>query len=505
MMDPQEPDSLKQQEEEQSMETSESQDPPLLTGDKEELPPTTSNDKEDQEQKVAENKNESSTELAEPSSKPKEILNIPTVSAPKVLCVPFSASDEDSPVSPVTNSEDSKTTPSVETVKKSTIIVPKQTKKVASQSSKDIPSKKPVPPQSGIIQFSNPQGNGGSGQKIKIDISQTITPILAVAMTKEPPEKVSEEDGTEKVEEIALQCDEKMADSPELEKKASARVSSLVANVGSEQQCKPVELVEDLLKPLSTPELPTEIKPGLSFGMNEFGLYEINKQKPRDVSVAASPRKDTSAVKRIQDDNILMCEGCGCYGMAGEFVAQNSCSPTCSRLIMEKLRDKQRKEREVAKLKQKREAKNGKKNSVQSSREMSVPKTTHYNESYPWQDTNGFNWQKYLEWSSSKAAPVTFFKSNPFPKPHQFIKGMKLEAIDPQTPSMICVVSIVEILGPRLRLHFDGYSDTYDFWENVNSENLFPVGWCEKNDQCLVPPKGLPNTTQKPTRLKCFF
>ena len=165
----------------------------------------------------------------------------------------------------------------------------------------------------------------------------------------------------------------------------------------------------------------------------------------------------------------------------------------------------QRKEREVAKLKQKREAKNGKKNSVQSSREMSVPKTTHYNESYPWQDTNGFNWQKYLEWSSSKAAPVTFFKSNPFPKPHQFTKGMKLEAIDPQTPSMICVVSIVEILGPRLRLHFDGYSDTYDFWENVNSENLFPVGWCEKNDQCLVPPKGLPNTTQKPTRLKCFF
>ena len=500
-MDPQEAGSMEKQEEEQSLEAPDSTDPPLETGGggggggEGEVPPT-SDDNEDLDQ----SQKESSTEVGEPPAKQKEILVIPTVTAPKVLCVPFSGSDEDSPVSPATTQS-----ASVETVKKSTIIVPKQTKKVVSQPSKDISSKKQVPPQSGIIQFSNPQGNGGSGQKIKIDISQTITPILAVAMTKEPPEKVSEEDGTEKVEEIALQCDEKMADSPELEKKASARVSSLVANVGSEQQCKPVELVEDLLKPLSTPELPTEIKPGLSFGMNEFGLYEINKQKPRDVSVAASPRKDTSAVKRIQDDNILMCEGCGCYGMAGEFVAQNSCSPTCSRLIMEKLRDKQRKEREVAKLKQKREAKNGKKNSVQSSREMSVPKTTHYNESYPWQDTNGFNWQKYLEWSSSKAAPVTFFKSNPFPKPHQFTKGMKLEAIDPQTPSMICVVSIVEILGPRLRLHFDGYSDTYDFWENVNSKNLFPVGWCEKNDQCLVPPKGLPNTTQKPTRLKCFF
>ena len=72
----------------------------------------------------------------------------------------------------------------------------------------------------------------------------------------------------------------------------------------------------------------------------------------------------------------------------------------------------------------------------------------------------------------------------------QFTKGMKLEAVDPQTPSMICVVSVVEVLGARLRLHFDGYSDTYDVWENVNSENLFPVGWCEKNNQCLVPPKG---------------
>ena len=496
-MDSQDSGSLEKQEE-KCVVASESKDPPPETGggEGEGETPSTSDDNETQE--VTEtSQDKTSTEVEKPPSKKKEILVIPTVPTPKVLCVPFSGSDEDSPVSPVTNNEDSKTTPSVEKVKKSTIIVPKQTKKVVSQPSKDISSKKPGPPQSGIIQFSNPQGNGGTGQKIKIDISQTITPmspILAVAGTKDPPEKVTE-DEAEKVDEIALQCDEKMADSPELDKKASARVSTLVADVASDPG--KLDQVEDLLKPLAAPELPTEIKPSLNFGLNEFGLYEINKQKPKDVPVVPSPRKDTSAVKRIQDDNILMCEGCGCYGMAGEFVAQNSCSPTCSRLIMEKLRDKQKKEREVAKLKQKREAKSAKKNSLQSSREMSVPKTTHYNESYPWQDTNGFNWQKYLEWSSSKAAPVTFFKSNPFPKPHQFSKGMKLEAIDPQTPSMICVVSIVEILGPRLRLHFDGYSDTYDFWENVNSENLFPVGWCEKNDQCLVPPKGLLETQHR--------
>lgn len=43
--------------------------------------------------------------------------------------------------------------------------------------------------------------------------------------------------------------------------------------------------------------------------------------------------------------------------------------------------------------------------------------------------------------------------------------------------------------GYRLRLHFDGYSDTYDFWVNADSDSIFPCGWCEKNGQKLRPPK----------------
>lgn len=42
----------------------------------------------------------------------------------------------------------------------------------------------------------------------------------------------------------------------------------------------------------------------------------------------------------------------------------------------------------------------------------------------------------------------------------------------------------------RLRLHFDGYGDSHDFWENADSENLFPAGWCTDNNQILTPPKG---------------
>ena len=133
---------------------------------------------------------------------------------------------------------------------------------------------------------------------------------------------------------------------------------------------------------------------------------------------------------------------------------------------------------------EKREAKN-------KARELGQPRTGHYNEDYCWQTSDGFDWLKYLEWTSSKAAPVTFFKPDPFPSAHRFTKLLKLEAVDPLNQSCICVVTVAEVVGPRLRLHFDGYSDSYDFWENCNSENLFPVGWCSKNNQRLVPPKGI--------------
>ena len=66
---------------------------------------------------------------------------------------------------------------------------------------------------------------------------------------------------------------------------------------------------------------------------------------------------------------------------------------------------------------------------------------------------------------------------------------MKLEAIDPKHPSYICVCTIVRVKGTRLRLHFDGWSESYDFWTSADSPFIFHVGWCEKNCQKLHPPR----------------
>lgn len=54
---------------------------------------------------------------------------------------------------------------------------------------------------------------------------------------------------------------------------------------------------------------------------------------------------------------------------------------------------------------------------------------------------------------------------------------------------MILKVNIF-IVGYRLRLHFDGYPENYDFWVNGDSMDIFPVGWSDKNGHRLDPPKG---------------
>uniref|UniRef100_A0A8C2EF91 L3MBTL histone methyl-lysine binding protein 4 n=1 Tax=Cyprinus carpio TaxID=7962 RepID=A0A8C2EF91_CYPCA len=71
-----------------------------------------------------------------------------------------------------------------------------------------------------------------------------------------------------------------------------------------------------------------------------------------------------------------------------------------------------------------------------------------------------------------------------------FKAGMRLEGIDPLHPSMFCVLSVAEVIGFRLRLHIDGYSECYDFWVNADSPDIKPAGWCESTGHKLHPPKG---------------
>ncbi|KAG1697663.1 Lethal(3)malignant brain tumor-like protein 3 [Nymphon striatum] len=104
----------------------------------------------------------------------------------------------------------------------------------------------------------------------------------------------------------------------------------------------------------------------------------------------------------------------------------------------------------------------------------------------------GFNWDEYLKITSSEAAPASLFK-NPYPSnKNGFKPGMKLEGIDPDHQSMFCVMTVADVLGFRIQLHFDGYSENFDFWVDADSMYIFPVGFCDKTGRNLHPPKDHP-------------
>ncbi|XP_048021590.1 LOW QUALITY PROTEIN: lethal(3)malignant brain tumor-like protein 4 [Megalobrama amblycephala] len=103
-----------------------------------------------------------------------------------------------------------------------------------------------------------------------------------------------------------------------------------------------------------------------------------------------------------------------------------------------------------------------------------------------------WSWDQYLEDERAEAAPLQLFTEfQAFPNSRSGFKvGMRLEGIDPLHPSMFCVLSVAEVIGFRLRLRIDGYSECYDFWVNADSPDIKPAGWCESTGHKLHPPKG---------------
>ncbi|CAH1778139.1 unnamed protein product [Owenia fusiformis] len=105
-----------------------------------------------------------------------------------------------------------------------------------------------------------------------------------------------------------------------------------------------------------------------------------------------------------------------------------------------------------------------------------------------------FNWFQYLKETKSQAAPVKLFNKE-VPK-NEFKPGMKLEAVDLMEPRLLCTGTVVKVTGRLLRIHFDGWEDTYDQWVDCLSPDIYPVGWCEMVGYHLEGPKS--KDTQQP-------
>ncbi|XP_060810942.1 uncharacterized protein LOC106139127 isoform X1 [Amyelois transitella] len=263
----------------------------------------------------------------------------------------------------------------------------------------------------------------------------------------------------------------------------------------------------------------------LQFQTNEFGIIDliensdqeellVNPSAKYQTPLKQRAERNNTNKKRTSPEDMYRCDGCGCHGMAAEFITPNFCSSACQsdvqkaiqkRKVIEKAEMTKKKNR-LKKIFMKKHLSesdmfwDSKEDKLMLRHYDSTPADTQtdevkmedliVNEKYPWMcGKNGFSWMRYLDICKAKAVPCKVFK-DPFPNPNRngFKVGMRLEAIDPQHPSIFCVVSVAEVQGYRMRLHFDGYPDLYDYWVNADSIDIFPPGWCEKNGRSLKPP-----------------
>ncbi|NXF64562.1 LMBL3 protein, partial [Ciccaba nigrolineata] len=228
--------------------------------------------------------------------------------------------------------------------------------------------------------------------------------------------------------------------------------------------------------------------------------------------------KDTAKM-----DGLVFCENCYRYGTVEEFVPEGKfCSQKCAQQVKNKEPKEEKPSVECngeddskgirkrkAKLPLKEESRdNGEKKEnpdetedkpegrilrvSQRARRKRKGEITVLKQTVPSKGRQAWCWASYLEEEKAIAVPTKLFKeyqSFPYNK-NGFKVGMKLEGVDPEHQSIYCVLTVAEVCGYRIRLHFDGYPDCYDFWVNADSSDIHPVGWCEKTGHKLHPPKG---------------
>lgn len=73
-----------------------------------------------------------------------------------------------------------------------------------------------------------------------------------------------------------------------------------------------------------------------------------------------------------------------------------------------------------------------------------------------------------------------------------FEVGVKVEVVDKRNPILIRVATIIEVDEFRVKVHFDGWSDSYDYWLDDDCPDIHPPGWCARTGHYISPPVGKP-------------
>lgn len=122
----------------------------------------------------------------------------------------------------------------------------------------------------------------------------------------------------------------------------------------------------------------------------------------------------------------------------------------------------------------------------------------------PHEFINSFDWTSSLADATFFAAPVTCFRHAPgYEMWPNVVIGMKVEVentdVDLQqslvsgTPHSFWVATVLRICGYKALLRYEGFDtdSSKDFWVNLCSSEVHPVGWCATRGKPLIPPKSI--------------
>uniref|UniRef100_A0A336LZS9 CSON008720 protein n=1 Tax=Culicoides sonorensis TaxID=179676 RepID=A0A336LZS9_CULSO len=209
----------------------------------------------------------------------------------------------------------------------------------------------------------------------------------------------------------------------------------------------------------------------IHFKVNELGVYELMtndeyyrlmKHKP-DANLTDPIAKRQNRKRKVGKTQLYKCMVCNGTGTADEFRTPTICSWTCDETMKKTIK-------------------------IEDDDDSTTPLTDLDDASQHDSPLSFTGDTKPKEEVKEFDAPSELFK-NPFPsEQNNFQISMKLEAIDPFNQSKICVCTVEEKRGSRLKLRFDGYSSDYNFWVNSDSNYIFPPGWCAATGRKIEPP-----------------
>ena len=117
-----------------------------------------------------------------------------------------------------------------------------------------------------------------------------------------------------------------------------------------------------------------------------------------------------------------------------------------------------------------------------------------------------YSWSAQLSETNFVAAAVSSFNHAPMSDGwDNILVEMKVEVENSDTdpiPGLFTVAywvaSVIRIQGYKVLLRYEGFGQdgSKDFWQNLCSEGIHPVGWCASKGKPLIPPKTIQHKYQ---------